>query len=39
MEKSLKLQTKKVSKLTQNGNGEQNQKITPTIIIITTLFE
>ncbi len=43
MKKTLKLQTQKVSKLTQNGNGEQNKKITPMITplhdLITTIFK
>ena len=38
MKKSLKLQTQKVSRLTQNGNGEQNQKITPIVTYIATLI-
>jgi len=38
MKKSLKLQTKKVSKLSQNGNGEQNQKLTPIIVRTFTII-
>lgn len=42
MKKQLTLKTKKVSKLTQNGSGEQNQKLTPFVVYtsqyITPLF-
>lgn len=43
MKKQLTLKTRKVSKLTQNGNGEHNQKVTPIVVytahLISPLFK
>ncbi len=39
MKKQLTLKTKTVSKLTQNANGSNSQKITPTIFTFTTIFK
>lgn len=38
MKKQLTLKTKKVSKLTQSGNGDQSQKLTPVVTWLLTIL-